>query len=477
MIIINVTSMASAKQIEKLPTAHKYALLIGIDNYNFEQISLSGCVKDVNEVRETLINVMDFDKEKIIVLENKEATRNNILMAIKRLSEQSSELDEVFFYYSGHGYQFKDESGDETDGLDETLCPVDTEPYAKTFAKTNMILDDELGLLLSKVKSDKFTIIYDCCHSGTGTRGIGEALPEKYSNKIGSFVDRGFGPDGKEIVYKHFTLEPEVRSRDISVTQEDNRDYIDIKDKKKYIFISSAGAWEKAAMRRMEGSMRSVFTYFLVKGLKGDADSNRDGSMTYVELFDYIRKNIKGYSEQKPQLEADYYAKNRSIEGKAIPIWELAAMYNPEQNFKIKLWVNELGSKKVFKIGERASFSVKSEINGYLYLIDFNSEEKLTILSPNPDSTEYIQANETRSIKVRVVPPINKDIIIAIITSVPLNLSSLKYKDINAFFKELKGKGASSLVEEIKIRTRDIKVVDKNAASWGVETMVLSVEE
>jgi uncharacterized caspase-like protein len=51
-----------------------------------------------------------------------------------------------------------------------------------------------------------------------------------------------------------------------------------------------------------------LFTYFLLKGLKGDADTNRDGTINMGELYGYARPNVeriarKVYNnEQTPQI-------------------------------------------------------------------------------------------------------------------------------------------------------------------------------
>ena len=36
----------------------------------------------------------------------------------------------------------------------------------------------------------------------------------------------------------------------------------------------------------------SLFTYFFLKGLQGDADKNKDGSITTAELDEYIAENV-----------------------------------------------------------------------------------------------------------------------------------------------------------------------------------------
>jgi uncharacterized caspase-like protein len=40
------------------------------------------------------------------------------------------------------------------------------------------------------------------------------------------------------------------------------------------------------------GGGHGVFTYYLLKGLKGEADFNKDGTVTAGELFAYVRDNV-----------------------------------------------------------------------------------------------------------------------------------------------------------------------------------------
>ena len=43
--------------------------------------------------------------------------------------------DSLFFHYSGHGSQQQDSDGDEVDGTDETICPVDYKDAGQIFCK------------------------------------------------------------------------------------------------------------------------------------------------------------------------------------------------------------------------------------------------------------------------------------------------------------------------------------------------------
>jgi hypothetical protein len=62
----------------------------------------------------------------------------------------------------GHGGKLKDQDGDEEDGYDETLVPLD-------YVEAGQIRDDDLyDILVAPMKKGVFaTCIMDCCHSGT----------------------------------------------------------------------------------------------------------------------------------------------------------------------------------------------------------------------------------------------------------------------------------------------------------------------
>ena len=64
-------------------------------------------------------------------------TRENMIAAYRKIVGESEAGDAIFLHYSGHGGKLRDTSGDEADGFDETLVPVD-------YLENGMILDDDL---------------------------------------------------------------------------------------------------------------------------------------------------------------------------------------------------------------------------------------------------------------------------------------------------------------------------------------------
>lgn len=89
-------------------------------------------------------------------------TRQNILDAMRWLVRNAKPHDSLFFHYSGHGGQTKDLNGDEIDGWDEVIYPVD-------FKTHGHIIDDDMHEILVKPlpAGCRLTALFDSCHSGT----------------------------------------------------------------------------------------------------------------------------------------------------------------------------------------------------------------------------------------------------------------------------------------------------------------------
>jgi len=146
----------------------KRALLVGI-NYFGQDCELGGCIKDAQNAREMLLkngylaeNIMflhDDPKDKTAI----RPTRANMLKGFEWLVANTKEGDKRFFHYSGHGSNLKDKSGEEHDGYDECLCPLDYD------TKGPIIDDDVRKLIIDKLPYGcDVLILLDCCHSGSG---------------------------------------------------------------------------------------------------------------------------------------------------------------------------------------------------------------------------------------------------------------------------------------------------------------------
>ena len=149
----------------------KYALLIGL-NYSSTSNRLYGCINDCLLIQSMLVNNYGYDANNIIFMRDDiylsnnilYPNRTNILNQIKQLISKSNvdDCDSLYIHYSGHGSQIKDTNGDEKDGLDEFIVPIDY------FTNGSRIIDDELYSLFIAVNDNiPFFVIFDCCNSGT----------------------------------------------------------------------------------------------------------------------------------------------------------------------------------------------------------------------------------------------------------------------------------------------------------------------
>ncbi|XP_062211449.1 metacaspase-1-like [Phragmites australis] len=145
----------------------KRALLVGI-SYAGSQYELKGTVNDVNCMAYLLRQRFGFPSDCILVLTEDDKdpfrvpTRVNLLHAMRWLVDGTTSGDSLVFHFSGHGVQKLDNNGDEVDGYDEALCPLD-------FQDRGVILDDEINAIIvrSLCWGVKLHAIVDTCHSGT----------------------------------------------------------------------------------------------------------------------------------------------------------------------------------------------------------------------------------------------------------------------------------------------------------------------
>ena len=89
-------------------------------------------------------------------------TRMNIIRAFDWLVKDSQSGDSLVFYFSGHGVRQLDLDGDEIDGFDEAICPLD-------FETAGIIIDNEINKMIVEPLKQGVTLhaIIDACHSGT----------------------------------------------------------------------------------------------------------------------------------------------------------------------------------------------------------------------------------------------------------------------------------------------------------------------
>lgn len=146
------------------------ALLIGI-NYMNTKSELRGCINDSENLKHFLVSNGYFNDDEFTMMNDYKLgkltpTKRNILRQLNDLvrfaKKRPNQQICLFVAYSGHGSSTIDRSGDEDDGYDEMLCPLDYET-------NGFIIDDDIkrefiDMLPSNVK---LFMLIDACHSGT----------------------------------------------------------------------------------------------------------------------------------------------------------------------------------------------------------------------------------------------------------------------------------------------------------------------
>ena len=147
------------------------ALIIGINYTQSAETTLTHSVSDAIELTTFLEEHHGFDRENIVLLTDepgieplRQATRFNMVNAMHWLVKDARMNDSLFFYFSGHSGEIADNNGDEHDGLDEVILPMD---YSAR--DSNHIVDDDMHdwMVQGLPRGARLTAIFDSYNSGT----------------------------------------------------------------------------------------------------------------------------------------------------------------------------------------------------------------------------------------------------------------------------------------------------------------------
>ena len=189
-----------------------------------------------------------FSPERILFLENERATLENIKYAFFEFLKQALEEDYVVIYFSGHG------TPEEDNPKNLYLMAYDSRP--ERIASTAFPMWDVDTAFSRHIKSKKIIMFADACHSA----GIS-----------GDIAMRGIN---KENLVNRSLLES-------------------AKDKKGRMILTASEAGELSQESKKWGGGHGVFTYFLLNGLKGEADVNDDNIVTLGEVADFVSENVR----------------------------------------------------------------------------------------------------------------------------------------------------------------------------------------
>ncbi|MCH8294357.1 caspase family protein [Candidatus Poribacteria bacterium] len=270
--------------------AEDWALFVAIDDYRNISPDLRFCESDARRMQNALINYAGFKEDNIKMLVGKEATKKNVKKAFKTwLIDNVKPGDKAFFYFSGHGVQMRNpRAKEEVDGKDELLCLYDSARHAYTFLR-----DNELGNWMDKINTDQKIVILDCCHSGTGTRGL-VGFGEQSDNvpRVKAYYPE---PDA---AIRESTIE-EIQAYDPDITEAELASALG--SSSRGISTDTGGETSISGCDDHQVSLESpsiqggVLTNYLIESMRSKdiTDANRDGVISVRELWEETQKRIK----------------------------------------------------------------------------------------------------------------------------------------------------------------------------------------
>lgn len=234
-----------------------YAVVIGIERYRQAGLPPAEyAVRDAQSIYAYLTRAMGFDPKNVVLLQNDQAAKSDLDKYLGRwLKNRVTKQSRVFIYYSGHG------APNPASGK-AYLVPYDGDP---NYTEDTAYSVETLYAGLAQLPTHDVTVVLDSCFSGAGGRSV---------------LAKG--------------------ARPMVVTAEDP-----LTASGKTVVLAAAGGSQISTS--YPDGQHGLLTYFLLKGLRGAADSDHDGRITTVELFNYARPTVerearKQNVEQTPSL-------------------------------------------------------------------------------------------------------------------------------------------------------------------------------
>ena len=235
-----------------------YVLTVAVNKYRDKNLWLNYCVPDAASIEESFKKQQSGLYQNVCVysLKDAEVTKEGLEQKFKELSSIVTADDVFVFFVSGHGTAYDDG--------DYYFIPVNFRYTNKTDIPLKAISKSDLTKNLSLIKAGKTLMMLDTCNSGaffadSNKRGMGDkGIFERLSKATGHA-------------------------------------------------ILAAASDSQSAMEGYNG--HGVFTYVLLDGLAGNADSDGDGFVTLTELSSYVENQVPELSyekwgyEQVPQKE------------------------------------------------------------------------------------------------------------------------------------------------------------------------------
>ena len=249
---------------EKRPDA--IAVVIGNKDYaNKDVPSVDFGIEDATIFKKYIIQTLGFDEKNVFFVKNASQSDFNSIFGNEKnpkgklFNYVRDGKSDIFIYYSGHG-------APDPESKQGYFVPVDCDP--STVALNGYSLNTLYGNL-SKIKYKSLTVVIDACFSGSSDKGM------LIKNVSPVFI----------------TVENPIQMKGNTV-----------------IFSSAGG--EQVSSWYPE-KRHSLYTYYFLKAIQGEADANKDKQLTVGEMKLYLDENVPYMArrlnnrEQTPQVIGD----------------------------------------------------------------------------------------------------------------------------------------------------------------------------
>jgi tetratricopeptide (TPR) repeat protein len=220
---------------------HSYALVVGIARYAHlpAKAQLQFADRDAEDIYTTLISAQggNFPAENVHKLINEEASLANLRHELEQwLPSVTTPEDRVLVYFAGHGF---------IAGGKAYLAPNDVD--VSHLSGTAYPMEDLGKAIGTQIHGKWKVLITDACHSGAIT------------------------PEDDTAQVNHSLLDLNTSTFSLTASRDREQSF-------------ESPQW---------GGGHGIFTYYVIHGLQGEADSSGDGIVTADELADYVRTNVR----------------------------------------------------------------------------------------------------------------------------------------------------------------------------------------
>jgi tetratricopeptide (TPR) repeat protein len=331
-----------------------YALVIGISHYQNlpESAQLRFPERDAQSIYTTLISAQggEFPANHVHMLTGEQATKANIDRELETwLPSVTAPEDRVLIYFAGHGFISAGKG---------YLAPYDID--LKNIAGTAYSMETLGKDIGSNIRGKWKVLLTDACHSGAIT------------------------PETDPAQLNHMLLD--LRQSIFSLTASRDREQ----------------SFESADW----GGGHGIFTYYVVQGLDGAADTNGDGIVTADELAEYVHSNVREAtgSRQNPTSERGSFDSNMVL---AFNRSNAKAASLPDLKYGTMIIQSNMDDTEFWLDGQKAGVVSKAAALRLPGLTPGSHTIKAVHLGYEPDGPreEMIYPGQDSTVSVRILIP------------------------------------------------------------------------